>query len=74
MVSKLLSGLSGTEKLGYSAITLAFLAVLYFDAEMFANLKAYFLLIFLLLLLTSLSVLSRLNIIEALEFAPRKKK
>ncbi|MFQ5406092.1 MAG: hypothetical protein ACE5DI_02970 [Candidatus Micrarchaeia archaeon] len=65
MVKRILMGLSESEKAAYSVVALLFFLLLYFDVSTSGSLKAYMIVFFLLLFLSGLSILSRLNLLES---------
>ncbi len=61
-------GLGKAEVFAYSAIVLLFILQFCSDSSTPMGQKSYFLLLFLLVLLSSVSVISRINIIELEQF------
>ncbi len=68
MVGKHFEALTNGEKIAYSLIAIALLALAYVDTGVSGSQKAFFVVIFALVSLLGLSTISRLNVIELEHF------
>ncbi|MFA6049018.1 MAG: hypothetical protein WC792_03680 [Candidatus Micrarchaeia archaeon] len=68
MFREFFKGLGKAEVFAYSAIVLLFVLQFYSDSSTPVGQKSYFLLLFLLVLISCVSVISRINVLELEQF------